>query len=433
MPGSGSVLILGGALALLLVATVAGAATGEGGVGSSPAIGPEIPISLDDTRFPDYDPAVAWNASAHEFLVVWRDGRSEDVYGLTEIYGRRVSADGVALGADFRISGPTFQPGSYKSAPSVAWSDGAGEYLVVWEDARDHNERGMEIYGRRVSADGSARGVDFRISGPNPISDDTNPVVASSGSGYLVVWQGKRDPEPRRNDLFGRRVSAGGAPIGLAFRISGRRATVYERDAAVAWNGSEYLVVWEDGRNAPGGGVSDIFARRVSAEGSVIGADFPIGGRNAAAYQREPALAWSGTEYLVVWQDGRNAATRGSDIYGRRLTAEGEGLEPDRRLSGAAATSYERNPTVAWNGTEYLVVWADRRNFTTRGYDVYGRRVSAEGLGAGAEFRISGPGALGDERSLAVASSGSCYLVVWADGRAQGERGWDIFGRGVLG
>jgi hypothetical protein len=434
VPGAKSGLIGGGVLALLLAATVAGAVTGDsGGLRASPAMGPEMPISLDDTRFSEYGAAVAWNGTAREFLVVWRDGRSEEMYGLTEIYGRRVSAEGVAQGADFRISGPTFYPGSYKSTPSVAWSDGAGEYLVVWEDARDHNERGWDIYGRRVSADGLSQGVDFRISGPNPLSDDTDPVVASSGSDYLVVWQGKSDPAPRRNDLFGRRVSAEGTPTGGAFRISGRNATVYERNAAVAWNGAEYLVVWEDGRNTATDGVSDLFGRRVSTEGSVVGADFLIGGRNAASYQRQPALAWSGTEYLVVWQDGRNATTRGSDIYGRRLSAEGVGLEPDRRLSGPAATSYERDPAVAWNGTEYLVVWADRRNFTTRGYDIYGRRVSVEGVAQGADFRVSGPDAYGDEGNSAVAADGAGYLVVWEDDRNRASRGWDILGRCVLG
>jgi hypothetical protein len=80
-------LFAGVVAALLLVAALAGTAAGEGGVGSSPAVGPEIPISLDDTRLNEYGPAVAWNGMAHEFLVVW--GRWRRVFEPTDGRARR--------------------------------------------------------------------------------------------------------------------------------------------------------------------------------------------------------------------------------------------------------------------------------------------------------------------------------------------------------
>ena len=55
----------------------------------------------------------------------------------------------------------------------------------------------------------------------------------------------------------------------------------------------------------------------------VVGDDFRISGDPATAFDTEPAVAWNPDqdEYLVVWEDYRNEAGSGSDIYGRRVAA----------------------------------------------------------------------------------------------------------------
>ena len=52
-----------------------------------------------------------------------------------------------------------------------------------------------------------------------------------------------------------------------------------------------------------------------------MGHDFRISGAGANTFERHSAVTWStaGNEYLVVWQDGHNSSTRGDDIYGRRV------------------------------------------------------------------------------------------------------------------
>ncbi len=48
------------------------------------------------------------------------------------------------------------------------------------------------------------------------------------------------------------------------------------------------------------------------------------------------------------------------------------------RISGPGAKGTDEYPAVAWNSTgdEYLVVWTDGRNYATRNLDIYGRRVA---------------------------------------------------------
>ena len=48
------------------------------------------------------------------------------------------------------------------------------------------------------------------------------------------------------------------------------------------------------------------------------------------------------------------------------------------RISGPGAKGTDEYPAVAWNDSanQFLVVWADYRNYDTRNEDVFGRRVA---------------------------------------------------------
>jgi len=73
-------------------------------------------------------------------------------------------------------------------------------------------------------------------------------------------------------------------------------------------------------------------------------------------------------EYLVVWQDRRSYSDY--DVYARRLAAQGDLLGPEIFIS--AASSDQRNPAVAWNShdNQYLLTWDDLRSGLS--YDIYG-------------------------------------------------------------
>lgn len=198
------------------------------------------------------------------------------------------------------------------------------------------------------------------------------------GGALSTSWSGRifRDTATRGIDVRGRRVSAAGEPQGKDFRISGTSAVADDKVPQVAWNGAEYLVVWEDWRLDPGR-QTDIYGRRVSAASAPIGANFRICGPGAVGWDWTPGVAWDDYmgQYLVVWQDERDYGTRGADICGRRLVSTGARVGGDFRISGTGSTS-EHGPAVAWGGTEHLVVWQDARGVPASGRDVYGRRVA---------------------------------------------------------
>jgi hypothetical protein len=412
----------------------AAAAAGAGDPRIAP-VGSDFGIGGTGATGDDWEPAIAFNSDAGEYLVVWDDGRNEATRG-SDIYGRRVSAAGVVLGSDFRISGPG-ATGDDESV-AVVWNANANEYFVVWSDHRSGG-RGFDIYGRRVSAAGAVVGKDFRICGAGAVAEDMYPAVAwnSTADEYLVVWQDLRNSGTRGSDIFGRRVSAAGVLLGNDFRIVGARAEGHDWEPAVAFNSNagEYLVVWDDGRNEATRG-SDIYGRRVSGAGAVLGKDVRVSGPQATTDDESPAVVWNADAdgFFVVWSDWRNEAGRGADIYGRRLSAVGAPLGGDIRVSGPGATGNDILPAVAWDADadRYLVVWEDRRTAPAK---AWGRVVPAVGSPAGADFRISDPGAVNSEWDMAVAwnSSSAEFLVVWDDGRNATTRGRDIYGRRVAG
>ncbi len=163
---------------------------------------------------------------------------------------------------------------------------------------------------------------------------------------------------------------------------------------AVASDGAGFLVVWEDYRYA-----HDIYAARVNSSGTVLdGAGILI----SPPYPEEgsePAVAWDGTNYLVVW-----ASDSPNDILGARVTPSGNVLDTEPiTVSGAAGDQMQ--PTVAWNGSNYLVAWRDHRS---SGYDVFGARVSgADRSSTQPDFRSRLPAQVRCPRSPPTARTGS--------------------------
>jgi hypothetical protein len=294
--------------------------------------------------------------------------------------------------------------------PAVA-SDGTNSF-VVWADNR-HGD--LEIFGARVTPRGEildGAGILIAASaGPELIRPD--PAVAFDGTNFLVVWN-EADPNDDSGDLTGARVSPAGVvldPTGIPLSTAESR----KWGAALAFDGSNFLVVWVDDavatgartlgvRVSPAGAVLDpapilvgtryplaapgitfdganflvtgvssygqVHWTRVSPSGTVV--DFhSITARPASA--SEMAVASDGTNSLIVWTDQRDGT---DNIVGTRVDRSGNALDPSG-LSVSTAPGNQRQPAIAANGP-FLVVWRDERRGAHR-YDVYGARVRSNG------------------------------------------------------
>jgi hypothetical protein len=158
---------------------------------------------ISDGAFTATVSAVAYNPSADEYLVVWSGGGPGpdpewEIYGQ-----RLDGSTGAEIGCDdFRISemGPDGNTNFGAEKPAVTYNPSVDEYLVVW-NSDDETVDEFEIFGQRL--DGSTGAEigpnDFRISDMGPDGDTafgteslalpTNPRADE----YLVVWEGDDD------------------------------------------------------------------------------------------------------------------------------------------------------------------------------------------------------------------------------------------------
>jgi hypothetical protein len=117
-----------------------------------------------------------------------------------------------------------------------------------------------------------------------------------------------------------------------------------------------------------------VFGARVDPSGTVLDPQ-GVSISSAAGSQWAPKLAFDGTSYLVAWQDGRNGDGTTFDVYGARVTSGGSVLDA-AGIPISTAPDSQLTPAVGFGGTTFLVAWTDQRAGTA----TYGARVSSDGV-----------------------------------------------------
>lgn len=349
-------------------------------------------------------PAVASDGSG--FLVTWLDIGDDNE---TRIRAARVEHNGDVLLENSAVQSVA---SDFVRWLGTAAAFGGTDFLVVWNDQRQGASyiAGLRMETGTSSAPTSVDGRMFSLA-----RSVVRPVVASDGTTYLLVWA---DLRARTDyDLLGVRVSMGGSvldPSGIVITD----APGDQLAPAVASNGTEYLVVWQDMRRDERD--PDIRGARLTASGTVRD---PSGIAIAVApgVQQAPAVTSDGRGYLVVWQDCRTMDNGNYDVYGAHVDPQGDVREHGGR-GISTAPGDQLVPTVGSDGSEYLVLWQDSRNGTD--FDVYGARVGSTGvLDRDGFAMVVAPG---DQLAPTVASDGAGYFVAWSDLRS--GVGSDVYG-----
>lgn len=358
-------------------------------------------VNYQSVPYDQQSSAIAFDGT--NYLIVWEDLRNSTDYN---IYGTIVNQSGTLLfPSGFVISSAN----QNQTDPAVAF-DGTN-FFVVWKDERNGNS---DIYGARVSTSGVLLDTNgISISTAN--SNQSEPAIAFDGTNYLVVWTDYRNGT--YPDIYGARVNQSGVLIdtnGIAISTD----VLEQQSPAIVYNGTNYLVVWQHRVSSEW----DIRGARVNTSGTVLDpSGFDIS--YATGYQWYPAVAFDGTNCLVVWGD-RRSGTR-EDIYGARVSASGTVLDPD----GFAISTYAQNgqyfPAVAFDGTNYLVVWDDFRSST---HNIYGARVTQNASVLDPNGRYISTASY-DQLYPAITFGGTNYFVVWDDYR--NNTNFDIYGTRV--
>jgi hypothetical protein len=371
-----------------------------------------------------YYPATAYDPELNRYLVVYQDVQYGDLEYSYYIYGQFVRLDGALAGDPFPIS----EAGNSRHGPSIARAYD-GRFLVVWD--ADDPVTTVKIVGQFLYPDGTLDGSNFVIS--DAISFKVRPKVASSPDygRFLVVWDDDRNWETSGTDIFGQLVADDGTLAETAsdvnFAVTNAPESQYEASVAYDSTNGRFMVVWLDYRDLAN---SDVYGQLVNADWGGIpprgshyltasDENFPIS-TEPTDYQFVPAVAFDdvNNRFLVVWNDCRDQGAC-TDIYGQLVNGyftgsedviDYYGTDPDVNflvLDGAAGIGDMSIEKDDCNGG-FVMVWADNRSTTT--YDIYGALLNEDGTLNGSDFVISQ--SANDEFLPSVAVNGNCGALV---------------------
>jgi len=340
-----------------------------------------VEIYTSDIRYPD----VCFGDE--NGMIVWND------YEGWAIYAALIDMDG------HLIEPAAIQVSQLLDAnePCVAF-DGTN-YLVVWQE---QCEDSWNISAARVSAMGDLLDWPAIIISDHP-EDESGPEIAFDGTNYLIIWKSKDNDE--NGNIFGKRIGQDGNVIDND-RIAICEASGNQSSCSISYVNGIFLTVWRDERN----GEKDIYGSRLNSKGEVLDPD-GILISNADDDQWGPDVATDGNNFFVVWDDFRGGMMY-ADVYGARVSAGGEVMD----INGIPIlTAYvgQESPSVAYDGTNYVVVWNDYR-FNFLG-DVCCGRITIEGV------PLDPDGIFLCNRDnyqyfVEIASNGSKVFAIWEDG-----------------
>jgi hypothetical protein len=324
-------------------------------------------------------------------------------------------------------------------------------HLVTW--LCSVNGSGNAIKGLRV--DNNCKAIDLQ---PITIAKGDGETVALGfqnvcfdGTNYLVTWTTSSNDTVRPSLLHTIRVSPSGkllspektfpspdvngfyaielAPDGTGTRVvwsSGQGKSLYtvkiaksgeiadstryftsSRSGAqlsVASNQKNSLVAYENVFLT----TSNIYVKFIPGSASLARTDSIIV-PTQINYQKLPSAAFDGKNYLVTWQD-INSIT-GFDIKGKRLDMSGN-LIDQTSIPVAVSTAAEQNPRIVHGSKEYFALWSEPTTATPVASIVSGKRIRYDGSVIDPPLQIL---QIKQRMQYDLDFNGDNYIVAWTN------------------
>ncbi len=322
------------------------------------------------------------------FFVVW------DAYSLGGVQGRIVDALGNPTSHDKLV-----YIGDYAQRADIA-SDGTNYMVTV---STSTTAESWEIKAKMLDTEGNVVGSAISVNQSVP-SIQWNSKIASNGLSYLIVWEHK--VADNNYDIYGRLYDLTGSPITDEFCINIHQE-MDQLDVAVESDGTDYFVAWDseydDG--SVWGKWNGVRGRVVSSSGVLASTETIF----STGSQRDPELAFDGTNFLVSWVDWSQ-----NGVFGRFFSTSGS-LYPTFKID-TDANYNQYNPSIAFNGVNYCVIWSRYDVLVPSGIDpnIYAQMFTTDtaGVKLGSEFMVPFI-TVEKQYTPSIASLGSNFLTAW--------------------
>jgi hypothetical protein len=284
------------------------------------ALGAEFRVNTVTPNSQGY-PAIAGFPNGG-FVITWQGVGQNHSYDDYDIYAQRYAANGDALGAEFHVNTYTVTSQWY---PAIAGLPDGGFVITWYGVGQDRSVN--DIYAQRYTANGAALGAEFRVNTYTP-NNQMSPAIASlPDGGFVITWEG--DGQNSLNyDIYAQSYAANGAAKGAEFRVNTDTPNAQGYPAIAGLPNGGFVITWHGvGQNSSYDDY-DIYAQHYAANGEALGAEFRVntvtpnnqGYPAIASLQGYPAIASLPEGSCVItwtsaWQDGSYEG-----VYAQRFT-----------------------------------------------------------------------------------------------------------------
>jgi hypothetical protein len=243
------------------------------------------------------------------------------------------------------------------------------------------------------------------------------PRVAYNGTNYLVVWNDYGSSSSNRL-IRAQRISKTGAKVGSAFTIASTTTPTYVYEPDVASDGSGWLVVWRQYTSATTTTYA-IVGQRVTSAGALSGTAITVRPYTSGLYKYRPRVAYGGGKYAVTWRERDQAASPYKYLIMAQVVDATTGALTGTVKQASTAT-YSNYPSVTYGSAGFMLAW-------DYSYDVFARGLSTAGAFTTSIVNIAK--STSSTYYTDVAYDGTNYFAAWYDYRNSATTGTDIYGQ----
>jgi hypothetical protein len=398
------------------------------GTARDAALGQTVPFSGSEVRW--FVPGVGL-VKQSSTAAVGTDTSSS----LAELSGYTVDGVPHAIGVPTRAFGGLSSGGGALLCFPATGSDGTAFLAVARKVVPGQGSGYLSSWvAQALNADGTPSGGSSEVDPPRAVIDVVTPgkaAVVFDGTSYLAVVERQEDPAVAGHvgSLAAVQVSAQGVPLGAAATVAAATDALPEANQpALAFDGTRYLLAFVRRDSNALYQITGVFVSR--STGQAEGTEFPVAA--APGYQSSPAVAFDGANYLVVWnQEPWLGQARG--VVAARVDPAGNVLDGGGIDVYFAAGGLGDRPAVAFDGTNHLVLWSEMTAIRANRVSPAGELLDGDAASGGIQVSAAD----GTTKVLAtVAFFDGAWLAAWlassSPGVYEGLRGARISSAGSL-
>ena len=283
------------------------------------------------------------------FAIVWQSTRSSEGTSQTDVVMRLFNSSGGAVGDPFVVHSPS---PTHQNTPTIT-SLADGSLLVTWQ-SYSADQSDIELWARRFSQTGAALGNEFLLTGTTDGVQSLASVAALPDGGFMVAWQQVVFGGSNDYDVYARRFSGDGT-VGDPFRVNLTTFSHQMRPSIAGQTDGSFVIAWQSHMQS---GETDygIYAQRFDAAGNRLGGEFRLPSDAAGEQSAVDLLPLPTGGFLATWESlGTDGS--GGGVYARYFDGQGSALGNQAALHSFTAGDQLNAVSAALPGGRIAAAW----------------------------------------------------------------------------